>query len=69
MTSNELNVTATCITALAFEPNATEKIKMLLQSFFTSHEKDLDGSIQEEEKAKSISSKELISRLSIKENL
>jgi hypothetical protein len=57
MTNAELNVTATCITALASEPNATEKIKMLLQSFFTFHGKDLDGSIQEEKKAKSISSK------------
>ena len=56
MTSNELNVTATCITALASEPNATEKIKMLLQSFFTSHENDLNSSIQQTH-AKSISSK------------
>ena len=56
MTTAELNLAATCVTALASEPNATEKIKMLLQSFFTSHKNDLESSIQEEKKAQNVSS-------------
>ena len=53
MTNNEINVTATCIAALASQPNSEEKIKMLLQSLFTSYakeanfdtEKDTDNSV------------------------
>ena len=40
MTENELNVTVTCITALATQPNANEKIKLLLTSLFCSYEKE-----------------------------
>ena len=37
MTNNEINVTATCIAALANQPNSEEKIKLLLTSLFASH--------------------------------
>ena len=40
MTENEINVTATCIAALANHPNSEEKIKLLLTSLFTSYEKE-----------------------------
>ena len=40
MTENELNVTVTCITALATQPNANEKIKLLLTSLFESYSKE-----------------------------
>lgn len=40
MTENELNVTVTCITALATQPNANEKIKLLLTRLFCSYEKE-----------------------------
>lgn len=40
MTENEINVTATCIAALANQPNSEEKIKLLLTSLFGSYEKE-----------------------------
>lgn len=40
MNQTEINVTTTCITALASQPNAEEKIKILLTSLFTSYEKE-----------------------------
>ena len=40
MTNNEINVTATCIAALANQPNSEEKIKLLLTSLFCSYEKE-----------------------------
>ena len=40
VTENELNVTATCITALANQPNSEEKIKLLLTSLFESYSKE-----------------------------
>ncbi len=40
MTENELNVTVTCITALANQPNANEKIKLLLTSLFDNYSKE-----------------------------
>ena len=48
MTQNELNVTVTCITALANQPNANEKIKLLLTSLFESYSKE--GVLDAEEK-------------------
>ena len=39
MTNNEINVTATCIAALATQPNSIEKIKLLLTSLLQSNEK------------------------------
>ena len=39
MTNNEINVTATCIAALANQPNSEEKIKLLLASLFVSNKK------------------------------
>ena len=39
MTENEINVTATCIAALANQPNPEEKIKLLLTSLLVSYEK------------------------------
>ena len=39
MTNNEINVTATCIAALANQPNSEEKIKLLLTSLLSSNEK------------------------------
>ena len=39
MTNNEINVTATCIAALANQPNPEDKIKLLLTSLFASYEK------------------------------
>ena len=56
MTTAELNLTATYVTALASEPNATEKIKMLLQSLFASYGKGSDFPAQETEKSKAVSS-------------
>ena len=53
MTTAELNLTATYVTALASEPNATEKIKMLLQSLFASYGKGGDFPAQETEKSTS----------------
>ena len=40
MNKNEINVTATCIAALANQPNSEEKIKLLLTSLFSSYEKE-----------------------------
>ena len=56
MTTAELNLAATYVTALASEPNATEKIKMLLQSLFASYGKGSDFPAQETEKVKDVSS-------------
>ena len=39
MTENELNITATCIAALANQPNCEEKIKLLLTSLLASNKK------------------------------
>ena len=39
MNQNEINVTATCIAALANQPNSEDKIKLLLTSLFCSYEK------------------------------
>ncbi len=39
MTNQEINVTATCIAALANQPNSEEKIKLLLASLFTANKK------------------------------
>ena len=46
MTNNEINVTATCIAALANQPNSEEKIKLLLQSLFNSHTQKADFNIE-----------------------
>lgn len=54
MNQNELNVTATCINALANQPNSEEKIKLLLTSLFTSYKKE--GFFTEQENEKTISS-------------
>ena len=40
MTENEINVTATCINALANQPDSENKIKLLLTSLFCSYEKE-----------------------------
>lgn len=55
MTTTELNLTATYVTALATQPDANEKIKMLLQSLFSSYEKKDRFSVLQTEK-KNISS-------------
>ena len=47
MTQTEINVTTNCITALASQPNAEEKIKLLLTSLFASYEKE--GFLTEQE--------------------
>ena len=39
MTNNEINVTATCIAALANQPNSEEKIKLLLTGLFATAKK------------------------------
>jgi integrase len=39
MTENEINITATCIAALANQPNCEEKIKLLLTSLLASNKK------------------------------
>ena len=54
MTENEINVTSTCIAALANQPNSEEKIKLLLTSLFESYSKE--GFLDEPEKEKSFSS-------------
>ena len=54
MTNNEINVTATCIAALANEPNSEDKIKLLLTSLFQSYSKE--GFLDEPEKKESFSS-------------
>ena len=56
MTNNEINVTATCITALANQPNSEEKIKLLLQSLFNSHTQKADFNIEKNTES-SVSSK------------
>ncbi len=56
MTTAELNLATTYVTALASEPNATEKIKMLLKSLFASYGKGSDFPAQETEKVKDVSS-------------
>lgn len=48
MNQNEINVTATCITALANQPNSEDKIKLLLTSLFYSYEKE--GYLNEQKK-------------------
>ena len=40
MNQNEINVTTTCIMALTSQPNAEEKIKLLLTNLFCSYEKE-----------------------------
>ena len=39
MNQNEINITATCIAALANQPNCEEKIKLLLTSLLASNKK------------------------------
>jgi hypothetical protein len=48
MNKNEINVTATCIAALANQPNSEDKIKLLLISLFESYSKE--GFLNELEK-------------------
>lgn len=55
MTDNELNVTATCITALASQPNAQEKITLLLKSLFENYKKEGYQEEQETQEIKSVS--------------
>lgn len=55
MTDNELNVTVTCITALASQPNAQEKITLLLKSLFENYKKDGYQEEQETQEIKSVS--------------
>ena len=50
MNNNDFETIATCILALAEQPNAKEKIKLLLTNFFSTHQKEeyidkLDGKI------------------------
>ena len=54
MNKNEINVTATCIAALANQPNSEEKIKLLLTSLFESCSKE--GFLDEPEKEETFSS-------------
>lgn len=60
MTENELNVTVTCITALATQPNAHEKIKLLLTSLFESYSKEGFLDVQQNEENFSSTSAPLI---------
>ena len=57
MTNNELNLTATYITALANESNATEKVKIFLEGLLSSFRKDATFSAQEKDISSSVSSK------------
>lgn len=56
MFNQEINVTATCIAALANQPNSEDKIKLLLQSLFCSYEKEAECNKQENTET-SVSSK------------
>ena len=57
MTNNELNLTATYITALATQSNATEKVKVFLEGLLSSFRKDATFSTQEKDISSSVSSK------------
>ena len=63
MTENEINVTATCIAALANQPNSEEKIKILLTSLLVSNKK-ADFNVQKNT-ASSVSSKLIFSQKEI----
>ena len=63
MTNNEINVTATCIAALATQPNSIEKIKLLLSSLLQSNEK-ADFDVQKNTDS-SVSSKLIFSQKEI----
>ncbi len=63
MTNNEINVTATCIAALANQPNSIEKIKLLLTSLLQSNEK-ADFDVQKNTEP-SVSSKLIFSQKEI----
>ena len=65
MTNNELNVTATCIAALASQPNSEEKIKLLLQSLFASNAQKADFDVQKNTDS-SVSSKIIFTQKEIK---
>ena len=65
MTNNELNVTATCIAALALQPNSEEKIKLLLQSLFASNAQKADFDVQKNTDS-SVSSKIIFTQKEIK---
>lgn len=56
MFNQEINVTATCIAALANQPNSEEKIKLLLQSLFSSYSKEAEFNKQQNTET-SVSSK------------
>ena len=56
MNQNEINVTATFISALANQPNSEEKIKLLLASLFTAHSKEADFNVEKNTES-SVSSK------------
>lgn len=53
MTQTEINVTTACITALASQPNADEKIKILLTSLFNSYKRE--GFVTKQENKKTYS--------------
>ncbi len=53
MNKNEINVTATCIAALANQPNLEDKIKLLLTSLFETYSKE--GFLDEPEKEETFS--------------
>ena len=46
MNKNEINITATCIAALANQPNSEEKIQLLLTSLFNSQDKGANYTTQ-----------------------
>ena len=56
MTEHDLTLTTTCITTLAAQPDATEKIQMLLRALFSAQEKSADFLAQNTEKRKNVSS-------------
>ncbi len=56
MTEHDLTLTTTCITTLAAQPDATEKIQMLLRALFSAQEKSADSLARNTEKRKNVSS-------------
>ena len=55
MNENEINVTTTCIMALANQPNAEEKIKLLLTNLFASYPQKDTFDVQSNSNSQTIS--------------
>ena len=55
MNENEINVTTTCIMALANQPNAEEKIKLLPTNLFASYPQKDNFDVQSNSNSQTIS--------------